>query len=302
MKKVYIGYILMLLGIILPLYAFSSLSFNELSENMSFRQFIKESSLSDVSIDKELLEDAKKYNTSLYEGGIVDPFDTSGYSVKYELSGYEDGDIFAYLNIPKLELKKPIRLGASKENLAKGLAHVDGTALPIGGEGTRSVIAGHRGTHKDLFFLNLDELEIGDMVYVEGKTGELTYTVYEKEVIMPYEWEKLMPIEGEDILTLLTCEPFAPPRPYRLLIHCKRVDNTKKDLSDENLATTSSLSSQNNRGELASTSTKAKSSFVYYLKMGMYLITLILWLLFISTLIRFIREILATINNKEYRK
>ncbi len=223
-KKVIFGYILMLLGAMLPLYIFTSISVHNVMGTHEFERFWKEQSLLSEEEKRKLDEEIGYYQKNLSDNtGLVDPFDSETYQTNYEITKEDPNAIFAYLSIPCLNLQKPIRLDASQKHLAMGAAHVNGTGLPIGEENNRSVIAGHRGYFEDLMFLNLGKLKTGDDVFIYRNGESLHYAVSNTEIIKPYEWEKLKPIEGKDILTLLTCEPIAPPRKYRLLVNCERV-------------------------------------------------------------------------------
>jgi sortase A len=71
-------------------------------------------------------------------------------------------------------------------------------------------IAGHRigfpGTRSDLAFYDLEDLEKGDMVYVEDADGrKYTYEVFKKLVVEPTNLSVLKPIKGKNILSLQTC-------------------------------------------------------------------------------------------------
>ncbi|EGY80144.1 class C sortase [Peptoniphilus indolicus] len=232
-----LGYILILLGIAIPLYGFTGISKNIFVNKSEYNSFSKRV----VSDEERQLQENKieVYNQNLQgkEITIVDPFATDKFNTKYEIS--EDPDeIFAYLKIPKLDLVQPIRLDASNKHMAEGVAHVDGTSLPVGGVNNRSVIAGHRGYYQSIMFLNLDELTAGDKIFIERNGESLEYEVKDKEIINPSEWEKLIPIIGKDMVTLLTCDPFLPPRPHRLLVNCERVvsvpENTEEVKVEKN--------------------------------------------------------------------
>ena len=116
----------------------------------------------------------------------------------------------------------PLYLDATLEHISKGVAQVAGTAIPVGGKGTRSAIAGHRGWWGDTMFLYVDELESGDYIYIERANETMRYVVSDKEIIGPYDWSKLAPRGDLDMITLLTCSPFLPPRPDRLLVNAVR--------------------------------------------------------------------------------
>lgn len=230
-----LGYILLIIGISIPLTGFLSISYRNYIGEISYKNFIKsQESIKDE--DKYKINRAIEiYNQSVsldaYENGessaIVDPFEAEDYNGAYPKDLNKD-EVFAYLRIPKMDLYKPIYLDATWDHMDKGVAQVDGTSLPVGGQSTKSVIAGHRGWWGDNMFLFINVLDIGDKVYVERNSQILVYEVDNFEVIDPSQWEKLLPEEGQDILTLQTCEPFYPPRPYRLLINCKRVNNEEK--------------------------------------------------------------------------
>lgn len=163
------------------------------------------------------------YNQKIKETDISveDPFTTEDYENKYEMFRTTNTP-FAYLSIPKLDKYLPIYLDATNEHISKGVAQVAGTAIPIGGAGTRSAIAGHRGWWGDTMFLYVDELESGDYIYIERADQTMRYVVSDKEIIGPYDWDKLAPRGDLDMITLLTCSPFLPPRPDRLLVNAIR--------------------------------------------------------------------------------
>lgn len=221
-NKKFIGYLLIIIGIAIPLYGFTNLTKSIIEDKAGYEKFSK------IEIGESTRAEEEKriesYNNSLDAKSttIVDPFATDEFKTDYEISSDPDA-IFAYLRIPKLDLLQPIRLDASNKHMAQGLAHVDGTSLPVGGKGTRSVIAGHRGYYQNIMFLNLDELEKGDKIFIERDKKVMEYEVNDKEIIEPSQWEKLNPIEDKDMVTLLTCDPFLPPRPHRLLVNCQRL-------------------------------------------------------------------------------
>lgn len=271
------GYILVIIGIIIPLIAFLRMSVAQVKSKSSFEKFTR--AQSEVSsqkleqIDQAIGEYNSKVSAEAYESGqgssIVDPFDTEDYDASYPTNLDKDA-VFAYLRIPKMDLYKPIYLDATWEHMDMGVAQVDGTSLPIGGKGTKSVIAGHRGWWGDTMFLYLHVLEEGDSVFVERAGNTLEYRVDNFEVITPSQWERLLPEKGEDILTLQTCEPFAPPRPYRLLVNCKRVlpevtENTENNQDVEDKIQVEEVNVEEN----------TKSSEIKFANTLIYMVTLI---------------------------
>lgn len=214
------GHVLILLGILLPLYGFGSLSKGILLEKAKYRAYMASA---DASYEK-VAPAMEKYNEELGgEMAAVDPFATDDYAAAESFIDDPDG-VFAFLRIPKLDLYQPIYMDASKNNLAKGVAHIMGTDMPGLSPGLRPVIAGHRGYYQSVMFMNLEELAEGDSVFVEWKDKVLEYKVAGQEIIQPWEVEKLASIEGRKLLTLLTCNPKRPPRRQRLLVNCELVE------------------------------------------------------------------------------
>ena len=249
-SRVIIGYIFILLGIFMPLLAFTSMSYREIMADKNYASF--------KAKDSQVTDDLIDYNKEVVKGesNIIDPFDNEEYEGAHDIKGIDKDEVFAYLIIPKLDMKKPIYLDATYDHLDWGVAQVEGTSLPLGGMSTRSVIAGHRGWWGDLMFYNVDKLEVGDEILIDGRTGLLEYRVTGTDIISPSDWESILPVAGKDMVTLLTCHPKRPPRPKRLLINAERVE--EKKVSEEVLV--------------------EDKTEVNYLKYGVYGITLVGWI------------------------
>lgn len=175
----------------------------------------------------ELWLDMKAYNETIFlEGqeGLSDPaaYGTPG----FQLSDYGlESEVFGVLSIPRLELRMPIYLGATKENMANGAAVMGQTSLPIGGENTNCVLAGHRGWNGAAYFLYVDRLIPGDTVTVTNLWETLTYKVSDIKVISPNDVEAIHIQTNRELLTLLTCHPPASGGKQRYLVFCERTDN-----------------------------------------------------------------------------
>ncbi len=130
---------------------------------------------------------------------------------------------FGVIQIPKLDLEMPLSLGATKQHMADGAAILSQTSIPIGGANTNAVIAGHRGYRGSSYFRYITELEIGDQVIITNLWESLSYEVVEKKIIQPYEVDKILIQPGEDMITLLTCHPYASGGKQRYVIYCERV-------------------------------------------------------------------------------
>lgn len=142
----------------------------------------------------------------------------------FQLRDYGRNDeVFAVLNIPKINLDMPVYLGATDQNLANGAAHLSQTSLPIGGENTNCVIAGHRGWNGAYYFRYVPDLRKGDVVTLQNLWETLSYQVVETKIIAPSDVDAIRIQEGRELLTLLTCHPYASGGKQRFLVICGRV-------------------------------------------------------------------------------
>lgn len=173
----------------------------------------------------ELWLDMQDYNESLYESGQTGLSNPSAYEApSFTLSDYGLPDeVFGVVSIPKLDVELPLYLGATGTHMADGAAHMSQTSLPIGGENTNCVIAGHRGWKGAAYFLYIPQLEQGDIVQVTNLWETLTYKVVETKIIYPDEVEAIHIQPGRELLTLLTCHPPASGGKQRYLVFCERV-------------------------------------------------------------------------------
>lgn len=169
----------------------------------------------------ELLEAMEAYNESIFadkQAGLCDPWSYQAPVFDLAEYGIEDG-IVGILSIPKMDLELPIYLGATAEHLASGAAQLSQTSMPIGGENTNCVLAGHRGWYGALFFRHIELLEIGDEIMITWET--LNYTVSEIKVIEPNEIDEILIQPGRDLVTLLTCHPYGSGGRYRYVVYCE---------------------------------------------------------------------------------
>ena len=180
-------------------------------------------------------QEAVVYNENLAGDPVHDPFIMgSGYVLpdNYEEVLNVDGDgVMGYIDIPKIDVYLPIYHGTSEEVLAEGAGHLEMTALPIGGENRHSVISAHRGLPSAELFTRLDEMEAGDQFYIHVLDQTLAYEVDQIEVILPEELSLLQPEEDRDLLTLLTCTPYAV-NTHRLLVRGTRVPYVESAVQD----------------------------------------------------------------------
>ena len=175
----------------------------------------------------DLLAALQVYNQRIYvekQSGLVDLEACEEPAVDLTAYGIED-EIIGVLEIPTMELTMPVYLGASDAHLAAGAAVLGNTSAPIGGDNTNCVIAGHRGWRGADYFRHIDRLQAGDTVTLTNLWETLTYTVADIQIIQPHEVEKIKVQPNRDLLTLLTCHPYASGGRQRFVIYCERTEN-----------------------------------------------------------------------------
>ena len=172
---------------------------------------------------EEYLAAAEEYNAKLGELGAP----LTEYS---RLEGYEDilnvggNGVMGYVTIPKLSVELPLYHGISAEVLNVACGHLQGTAFPVGGEGTHCVLSAHRGLPHAKLFTDLDKMEIGDTFQITVLNRTVTYQVDQIKVVRPEDVEDVQIVEGEDLCTLLTCTPYGV-NSHRLLVRGTRIEN-----------------------------------------------------------------------------
>lgn len=155
----------------------------------------------------------------------------------------EQNGIMGYVSIPKISQKLPIYHGTSDAVLQVGAGHMPGTKLPIGGAGTHSVLAAHRGLPSARLFTDVDQLTAGDKFYV-----------HILDEVLAYETDQILPMvekddsktlcsamgneAGQDYMTLFTCTPYGV-NSHRLLVRGHRVEYHGED--EENTGTEESM-------------------------------------------------------------
>ena len=172
----------------------------------------------------ELLAELQAYNQRIYtekQSGFVDLKACEEPAVDLTAYGIDD-EIIGVLEIPAMELTMPVYLGASDAHLAAGAAVLGSTSAPIGGANTNCVIAGHRGWRGADYFRRIDRLQVGDTVKLTNLWETMTYTVSDIQIIQPHEVDKIKIQQGRDLLTLLTCHPYASGGRQRYVVCCER--------------------------------------------------------------------------------
>ena len=180
--------------------------------------------------DSELIrarELAQQYNEAIQPGSRPD--DAYSRDAILEASrNYEDqlnlaGDgIMGYVEIPLIRVNLPIYHGTEAETLDVGIGHLLGSSLPVGGESTHAVLTAHSGMAGQKMFSDIDQLEEGDVFYLQVLGETLAYQVDQIKTVLPHDTTYLGITEGEDQCTLVTCTPFGI-NTHRLLVRGSRI-------------------------------------------------------------------------------
>ena len=174
----------------------------------------------------ELMAALQEYNRQLYAEKQCNLTDLEACEESAaDLTTYGVADeIIGVLEIPAMELTMPVYLGASDAHLAAGAAVLGNTSAPIGGNSTNCVIAGHRGWKGADYFRHIDRLAVGDTVTLTNLWETLTYTVADIQIIQPHEVEKIKIQPNRDLLTIITCHPYASGGRQRYVAYCERTE------------------------------------------------------------------------------
>jgi sortase A len=175
---------------------------------------------------------ARAYNEEIRNTDIKDAFDAAATdsSAEYQSLLNPNGDgIMGIIEIPKIGVRLPVYHGTGDVGLSQGAGHMEGTSLPVGGENTHCGIAGHRGLPSAKLFSDLDQIQRGDVIYLNVLGELLVYQVDQISVVLPHEMEYMSIIEGGDYLTLVTCTPYGV-NSHRLLV--RGVRSNLEDLVD----------------------------------------------------------------------
>lgn len=150
--------------------------------------------------------DAEKYNQAL-SSGLVDAFSQAALhnaaAEYHNLLNVNNDSIMGYVNIPKINVQLPIFHGTESEVLDRGVGHVLGSSLPVGGSSTHTVLSAHSGMASQRMFTDLEQLEIGDPQKEES--------ILNTEKRMAGDYEVIHAIHIGDREIVIGDNPKAPP-------------------------------------------------------------------------------------------
>ena len=215
--------LIFLLGLLIFVYPLISQKYYEIESGNEVVEFRKETESIDKEEVKRRMDLARAYNDTLDPSRLSDPFTEEEKAGRKEYARMlEVNEMLGHVEIPRIGQDLPIYAGTTDEVLEKGLGHLEGTSLPIGGTSTHAVVTGHRGLPNAKLFRNLDQLVEGDVFYIHNIEGTLAYQVDKIQVVDPSDFDPVLVEEGKDYATLLTCTPYMI-NSHRLLVRGHRI-------------------------------------------------------------------------------
>ena len=127
-----------------------------------------------------------------------------------------------YIEIPAIQVNLPIYHGTGSDSLERGVGHLLGSSLPVGGDSTHAILTGHSGMASQKMFTDLVQVEVGDVFYLHILDETLAYQVRELNTVLPHDTSLLGISTGEDLCTLITCTPYGI-NTHRLLVTGSRI-------------------------------------------------------------------------------
>lgn len=237
---VWIAIITFLVALVITLYPIISTRYNEIHQSEIHTAYQEQVNQADTSSIDEARELAHQYNDSIKPGvQQVDSFSyeailwaAGNYAHQLNITG---NGIMGYVEIPSISVTLPIYHGTKDTTLEKGVGHLLGSSLPVGGESTHTVLTAHSGMASQKMFSDLNQLEIGDVFYLEVLGEPLAYQVDQIKTVLPYDATYLSIIEDEDYCTLVTCTPFGV-NTHRLLVRGTRIPYEEANVIEEEIA------------------------------------------------------------------
>lgn len=122
--------------------------------------------------------------------------------------------------IPDINVDNSIVQGVDWAALQQGVGMLPNGAIPTN-DTDNVVLAAHNDIYGELF-RDLDQLEVGDEIQVQTRSGFYTYIVRESLIVEPDD-VYVMDSQGTAMVTLISCYPYRVNN-QRFIVHADRVD------------------------------------------------------------------------------
>lgn len=214
-----------LIGLSILLYPLVSSTWNQIIANRSISNYdAVAQELPDETLN-QMLEAAREYNERLLPKAVPDAFavrdNTKDLEYESLLNIIGDG-MMGYIEIPVIRTRSPIYHYTTEDSLQKGVGHLFGSSLPVGGKGTHAVLSAHRGLPSNKLFSDLDKVVVGDKFFITISGETFAYQVDQIQIVLPDETDSLALQQGKDYVTLVTCTPYGV-NTHRILCRGYRV-------------------------------------------------------------------------------
>ena len=234
-----LGILAFLLALLITLYPIISNYVNEkyASEiHTAYEEIIQQADNSDLL---EAKKQAIAYNETITPGTAGEAYSQAALldaSEDYEsLLNIAGNGTMGYVEIPKISVNLPIYHGTGNDSLERGVGHLLGSSLPVGGESTHAILTGHSGMATQKMFTDLEQLAVGDVFYLHILDETLAYQVDSIKTVLPYDTSLLGIVSGKDYCTLVTCTPYGV-NTHRLLVRGTRIPYEKAEVIVEETA------------------------------------------------------------------
>ena len=210
------------IGICLILYPPLSNYWNSFHQTRLVEKYMETVAVMEEEEYNQVLLDARAYNARIAENGINWIFTDSMRAAYEQQPNIASSGIMGYIEIPKIDVELPIFHGTQGLNMETAIGHLEQSSLPVGGEGSHCMLAGHRGLTSAMLFTNLDQMVEGDTFRLKVLGETLEYEVDQIRIVLPNDLSDLVIVPGQDLCTLITCTPYGI-NTHRLLVRGHRV-------------------------------------------------------------------------------
>ncbi len=224
--QIILAAVLFLLALGLTLYPVVSNYYNQRHQSQiqtAYREVLEQTDTAEL---ERIREQAAAYNAAITPGAAEEAYSqesiiaaSNDYVNQLDLGGT---GIMGYVVVPKISVNLPIYHGTGSDSLDRGTGHLLGSSLPVGGDGTHTIITGHSGMASQKMFTDLEQLQEGDVFYLRVLDETLAYEVKAVHTVLPHDTTHLGIVSGQDLCTLVTCTPTGI-NTHRLLVQGSRI-------------------------------------------------------------------------------
>lgn len=229
---------LIFIGLMIMCYPFYINAVNGYIDQYRISKFEKEMNEQDektIAVQRKKMEEKNKKNTKNSLVSNSDPF-TDISEDEITSNNIRREHLIGSISIPKIKITIPLFDTTTDFLLQDGATVLDNYSMPIGGENTHAVIAGHRGLAQRKLFTDLDKIQLTDKFVINALNDNLAYEVDDIRVVKPDDISGLAIQPMRDLVTLVTCTPYMI-NSHRLLITGHRIPYTPiiaKEVSKSN--------------------------------------------------------------------